>query len=114
MGWKGFLCTAVLRIRIRDPVPFLTPVSGIGDPGWVKNRILDEQHGSYFRELRNQFFGLKYLNYLMWIQDPGSGMENIRTRDKHPGSAALLCRIEISVGSALLVAGFGFAFKIAL
>jgi hypothetical protein len=61
-------------------------------------RIRDNQHGSYFRELRNQFFGLKYLNYLMWV------------RDKHPGSAARL----LSVGSALLVAGFGFAFKIAL
>jgi len=34
-------------------------------------RIRDDQHGSYFRELRNQFFGLKHLNYLMWIRDPG-------------------------------------------
>jgi hypothetical protein len=41
-------------------------------------------------------------------------MESIRIRDNHPGSAARLCRIEISVGSAFLVAGFGFAFKIAL
>jgi hypothetical protein len=48
------------------------------DPGWVKNRIRirDDQPGSYFRELRNQFFGLKYLNYLMRIRDgknPDSG-----------------------------------------
>ncbi len=35
--------------------------------------ILDEQTGSYFRELRNHFphfLGLKYLNFLMQIRDP--------------------------------------------
>jgi hypothetical protein len=32
-------------------------------------RIRDKQPGSYFRELRNQFFGLKHLNYLMRIRD---------------------------------------------
>jgi hypothetical protein len=33
------------------------------DPGWVKIRIRirDEQAVSYFQELRNHFFGLKYL-----------------------------------------------------
>jgi hypothetical protein len=50
---------------------------------------------SYYRELRNHFFGLKYLNSLMRIRDPGwekigSGMEKIRIRDKHPGSATLV------------------------
>jgi hypothetical protein len=48
------------------------------DPG-----IWDEQPGSYFLELRNLFllfWGLKYLNSLMRIRDPGwrqfgSGME---------------------------------------
>jgi hypothetical protein len=53
------------------------------DPGFEmsKNRIWirDEQPGSYFREFRNPFLGLKYLNYLMRIwdgknSDPGSGM----------------------------------------
>jgi hypothetical protein len=46
-------------------------------------------------------FGLKYLNSLMRIRDPGSGMETVRIRDpgwkkvasgirdKHPGSATL-------------------------
>jgi hypothetical protein len=45
----------------------------IRNPGWVKVRIWirDEQPGSYFRELRNHFLGLKYLNSLMGIQDPG-------------------------------------------
>jgi hypothetical protein len=33
--------------------------------------IHDEQPGSYFLELRNHFFGLKYLNSLMRIRDPG-------------------------------------------
>jgi hypothetical protein len=43
-------------------------------------RIRDEQFGPYFhifRELRNQFFGLKYKNYLMMIRDGktfGSGI----------------------------------------
>jgi hypothetical protein len=49
-------------------------------------RIRDEQPGSYFLELRNHFFGLKYLDSLMRIwdeknSDPGSGMEKSRIRD---------------------------------
>jgi hypothetical protein len=60
-------------------------------------RIRDEQPGSYFRELKKQFFGLKYLNSLMWILDPGwkkfgSGIEKkvgAGIPDKHPGSATL-------------------------
>jgi hypothetical protein len=48
---------------VADPDPgydaFLTPVSG----------IRDEQPGSYFLELRSNFFGLKYLNSLMRIRD---------------------------------------------
>jgi hypothetical protein len=44
------------------------------------------------------FFGLKYLNYLMRIRDPGwrqfgSGMEKSWIRDKHPGSATLASSI---------------------
>jgi hypothetical protein len=58
--------------------------------------------------LETIFFGLKYLNSLMRIRDrgpgrkefgsgiqdgknldPGSEMEKIRSRDKHPGSATL-------------------------
>ncbi len=62
-------------LRIWDPVPFDT---WIRDPGWVKNRDPDP-HGSYFRELRNIFFGLKYLNSLM----------EMLIRDKYPGSATM-------------------------
>jgi hypothetical protein len=69
--------------------------------------IRDEQPGSYFLELRNPFLGflgLKYINSLMRLQDPGSGirdgdssdpgpgMEKNRIRDKHPGSATLPSR----------------------
>jgi hypothetical protein len=62
-------------------------------------RIRKEQHRLYFRELRNHFFGLKYLNYFMRIRDPGwkkfeSGMPKIRIRDKHPGSAKLLLKMK--------------------
>jgi hypothetical protein len=51
------------------------------DPDWVKIRIRirDEQPGSY--ELRDHFLGLKYLNSLVRIRNPGSGMEKIRIRD---------------------------------
>jgi hypothetical protein len=41
----------------------------IQDPGWEKIGIRDEQPGSYFRELKKQFFGLKYLNSLMRSRD---------------------------------------------
>jgi hypothetical protein len=34
-------------------------------------RIRDEQPRSYFRELKKNFFLLKYLNSLMRIRDPG-------------------------------------------
>jgi hypothetical protein len=36
------------------------------DPGWVKKiriRIWDEQPGPYFRELKNNFFGVKILKF---------------------------------------------------
>jgi hypothetical protein len=67
----------------------------IRDPGWekVSIRIRDEQPGSYFLELRKHFFllflGLKYLNSLMRIQDPGwrqfgSGIRDGKNLD--PGS----------------------------
>jgi hypothetical protein len=85
---KGFLCSSVADTGseclfdpwIRDSGSGMGKKTGSGSG----IRIRDDQHGSYFRELRNQFFGLKYLNYLMWIRDPGrknsdrgSGMENM-------------------------------------
>jgi hypothetical protein len=59
------------------------------DPG---SGIWDEQPGSYFLELRNHFLlllGLKYLNSLMRIRDPGwrrfrSGIRDGKKSD--PGS----------------------------
>jgi hypothetical protein len=91
---------------LADPDPgsgaFLTPRSGIRDGLKVRIRIRDEQPGTYFLELRNHFFGLKYLISLMRIRDPGwkkfvdpkwkkvgSGMEKSRIRDgenSDPGS----------------------------
>jgi hypothetical protein len=70
---------AVLRIRIRDPVPFwpLDPGSGVGKKlGSASGiRIRDEQPGSYFRELKKL----------------GSGMQKFGSeiRDEHPGPATL-------------------------
>jgi hypothetical protein len=78
---------AVLRIRIRDWVPFC-PL----DPGWekVSIRIRDEQPESYFLELRNHFFaffGVKILKF--FAEDPGWKQFGSGIRDKHPGSATL-------------------------
>ncbi len=75
---------------------FLTPGSGIqdGKKEGSGSGIRNEHPGSNFLELRNHFLGLKYLNSLMRIQDPGSGdgknlypgpgMEN-----QHSGSTSL-------------------------
>ncbi len=45
-------------------------------------RIRDEQPGSYFRELKKQIFGFKYIHNF-FAGDAGSGMEKIWIRDKH-------------------------------
>jgi hypothetical protein len=47
---------------------------------------------------QDQIFGLKYLNSLMRIWDPGceefgSGMEKIWIWDKHPGSATMAAKL---------------------
>jgi hypothetical protein len=57
------------------------------DPGWVKKSgsgsgIRDEQPGSYFLELRNHYFGLKYFNSLMRVRDgKNSDPGSMRIRD---------------------------------
>ncbi len=65
----------MLRIRIRDPVPFWPlypdPGSGMGIKSGCGSGIRDEQPWSYFLELRNHFFWVKYLNSFMRIRDPG-------------------------------------------
>jgi hypothetical protein len=97
------------------------PGSGIGclfdpwirDPGWekVSIRIRDEQPGSYFLELRNNFFAFFWVKIVKFFdEDPGSGMEIVRSgmeksriRDKHPGSATLLVwKKEIPIQYVLL------------
>jgi hypothetical protein len=47
----------------------LTPGSGIGKKSGSGSG--DEQLGTNFRELRNNFLGLKNLNSLMWFRDKG-------------------------------------------
>jgi hypothetical protein len=83
-------------------LPLNSPIS-VADPdtgSWIRDGrksasgsgIRDEQPESYFLELRNHFFaflGLKYLNSLMRIQDPGwrqfgSGIRDGKKSD--PGS----------------------------
>jgi hypothetical protein len=76
---------------------FLTPGSEIRDgrKSASGSGIRDEQPGSYFLDLENNFFaffGVKILKF--FGEDPGwrqfgSRMEKSRIRDKHPGSATL-------------------------
>ena len=67
------------------------------DPEWVKKswsgygiRIRYEQPGSYFRKLKKIFFGLKYLNPLIRIRDPGLEIVVSGIRDKHSWSPTLI------------------------
>jgi hypothetical protein len=70
------------RCSVADPDPgsgaFLTPGSGMGRKSASGSGIQDEQSGSYFLELRNQFFGVKILKF--FDAYPGSGMETVRFR----------------------------------
>jgi hypothetical protein len=68
----------------------------MGKKSGSESGIRDEQPESYFLELRNHFFGLKYLYSLMRIRDPGwkqsdPGWKKVVSgiRDKHTGSATL-------------------------
>jgi hypothetical protein len=124
-----------VRIRIRDPGlgAFLTPGSGIRDPGWVESQHPDPGSGinnpdHFFKSLETIFlifWGLKYLNSLMRIRDPGSGsgMETVRIRDpgwkkagsgirdKHPGSATLINPLEQDRDLDLHQVTWGSEFK---
>ncbi len=88
-----------------DPVPFYP---WIRDPGWVKIRIWIWDPNPVwttriiFPRAKEKLFGLKYLNSLMRIRDPGckqfrsgigdQGWKKVGSwlRDKHPGSATLI------------------------
>jgi hypothetical protein len=59
--------------------------SGSGIRCFFDPWIGDEHPGSYFQELRNQFFG-KTTSIICC----GSGIEKIWIQDNHPGSATLL------------------------
>ncbi len=67
---------------------FLPPASGTGKT--TRIRIRDEQPRSYFRELR-KIFWVKILKF--FDRDPGYGMEKIRIRDKHYGSATRILSV---------------------
>jgi hypothetical protein len=95
-------CESRSRIQDQGSCAFLTPGFGIWDPGSGSGigkksgfrsgiRIRDGKPGSYFLELRNHFFWLKYLNSLMRMRNPTSGMEKIQIRD--PGWKKLGSRI---------------------
>ncbi len=71
---------AVLRIRIRDPVPNwpLDPGSGMGKKSWSGSGIYSPDHIS---ESLETVFWVKILKF--FEADPGSGMEKIQIL--HPG-----------------------------
>jgi hypothetical protein len=62
------------------------------DPGSGMGKKLGSGSGmnnpDHISENLETIFGLKYLKF--FDADPGSGMEKIRIRDKHSGSAILL------------------------
>ncbi len=66
-----------LLSSVSDPDPgygaFLTPGSGMGKKSGSGSgiQIRDEKLRFYFLVLRKHFLGLKYLNSLMRIRDPG-------------------------------------------
>ncbi len=63
--------TRVLRIRIRDPVSFWPPGSGIHDGYKIKIQIRDEHPISYFRDLRKKFLGKQIFNSFWFGCGPG-------------------------------------------
>ncbi len=86
-------CKSGSGIQDQGSGAFLIPRFGIWDPGLGSGigkksgsrsgiRIRDRKLGSYFCELRNHFFGLKYLNSWIHIRDPGSGMEKVQIQDQ--------------------------------
>jgi hypothetical protein len=85
----------VLRIRIRDPVPF---DPWIRDLGWVKNQDTDQGWTTriIFQEIRNHFFGVKVLS-LMRIRDPRWKKLWSGIRDKHPGPQHCFLLISVSM-----------------
>jgi hypothetical protein len=54
----------------------------------IRIRIQDKQPGSYFRELRNPFFGVKILKF--FDADPGWKKFGSGIWYKHPGSTRLV------------------------
>jgi hypothetical protein len=84
----------VLRSGVADPdpVPFLPLDPGSrmgkksGSGSWI--RIQNEQPGSYFRELRNHFLGLKY--FIFDGENSDLGWKKSWIRDKNPGYATLV------------------------
>jgi hypothetical protein len=95
-GYQVISCLnrGTLVLRIRDPVPFvpLDPGYGMGkkktgsDPGseFGTNNL------DHISESLETIFWVKILKILC----SGSGMEKIRIRDKHPGSATLVLRLQ--------------------
>jgi hypothetical protein len=65
------------------------PGSGMGRKSAFGSGIRDEQPGSYFLELRNHYFGIKWMERVR-IRDPGWNKVGSGIRDKHPGSATLV------------------------
>jgi hypothetical protein len=91
--------------------------SGTLDPGWVKNQDFGSWMNitDHISESLETIFGFKNLKFFDAdvnpdteygnLFDPGSGMEKIRMRDKHPGYATLVTTRKLptscpSVGSS--------------
>ncbi len=80
--------SASLTTSVADPGSgaFSTPGSGMGKKSGSGSGMNNPDR--IFREFKINFLGLKYLG-TFFDADPGSGLEKILIRDKHPGSATL-------------------------
>jgi hypothetical protein len=76
----------VLLFRIRDGQKFRILIRNPDQESGSGIRIRGKQPVSYFPELKNHFFVLKYLNSLIWLGDLGSRMEKIRSGMEKVGS----------------------------
>ncbi len=103
-----WILKAVLRIHDPGFGAFLTPVSGIWDPGWVKNQDPDPESGfginipdrvsasleTIFWIKIHKFFWCGSGSGIWNLFDPGSKMRDVKKfksgiRDKHPEFATL-------------------------
>jgi hypothetical protein len=76
----------------------------MGRKSAFESGIRDEQPGSYFLELRNDFFGFLGVKILKFFDaDPGSGMETVRIRDGKKSDPGKTSRIRNTAPDVIFI-----------